>query len=130
MESKITLNVELYSSKNSRQFVKAGNGRSFLIKSKQARQQEDELIYLLLKNKPKWENMRRDKTYPYHIVFEITRKTKRRFDYINIIQNLADMMTKANYIEDDDANHFLPVFKEYNVDKDNPSVTFYFLDNN
>ena len=121
----IELDIELYSSKNSRRIVHTRAGRTLIIKSKKAMEQEEELLELLFINKPKWVEMTKNKTYPLHVVFEITRRTHIRCDFINIIQNLADMMVKADYLPDDDTEHLLPVFKEVKYDKDNPNVKIY-----
>ena len=48
------------------------------------------------------------------------RKTKRDFDYNNIIQGLQDMMVKAGYLPDDNANYITPHFEDYEVDKRSP----------
>ena len=52
----------------------------------------------------------------------IYRKTRRRFDYINIVQNLLDCMVKVGILPDDDSNHVIPAFEPYGVDKENPRV--------
>lgn len=45
---------------------------------------------------------------PYRIEFTFVRATKQIFDFQNAIQILADLMTKNDWIKDDDVNHFLP----------------------
>jgi Holliday junction resolvase RusA-like endonuclease len=120
----ITLYGELYSSKNSRQVVNM-RGRTLVLKSKQCQRGEKEFA-------PQMEELRDafvsecesqlENRKPLKIAFKIYRKTKRRFDYVNIIQSLLDLMVKHNWIIDDNADEILPVFREYEVDKDNPRV--------
>ena len=120
----ITLYGELYSSKNSRQVVNM-RGRTLVLKSKQCQRGEKEFA-------PQMEELRDtfisecesqlENRKPLKIAFKIYRKTKRRFDYVNIIQSLLDLMVKHNWIIDDNADEILPVFWEYEVDKYNPRV--------
>lgn len=120
----ITLYGELYSSKNSRQVVNI-RGRTIVLKSKQCQRGEKEFA-------PQMEELRDafvsecesqlENRKPLKIAFKIYRKTRRRFDYVNIIQSLLDLMVKHNWIIDDNADEILPVFREYEVDKDNPRV--------
>jgi Holliday junction resolvase RusA-like endonuclease len=120
----ITLYGELYSSKNSRQVVNM-RGRTLVLKSKQCQRGEKEFA-------PQMEELRDafisecesqlENRKPLKIAFKIYRKTRRRFDYVNIIQSLLDLMVKHNWIIDDNADEILPVFREYEVDKYNPRV--------
>lgn len=120
----VTLYGELYSSKNSRQVVNI-RGRTLVLKSKQCQRGEKEFA-------PQMEELRDafisecesqlENRKPLKIAFKIYRKTRRRFDYVNIIQSLLDLMVKYNWIIDDNADEILPVFREYEVDKDNPRV--------
>lgn len=54
--------------------------------------------------------------WPVVLRFRIYRQTKRRFDYVNIVQNLLDVMVKAEMIPDDCADYVIPVFEPYQVD--------------
>lgn len=120
----IVLYGELYSSKNSRQVVNM-RGRTLVLKSKQCQRGEKEFA-------PQMEELRDafisecesqlENRKPLKIAFKIYRKTRRRFDYVNIIQSLLDLMVKHHWIEDDNADEILPVFREYEVDKYNPRV--------
>lgn len=121
----ITLYGELYSSKNARQIVRV-RGRMLLVKSKQC--QKGEKLFA-----PQMEELRDafisecesqigGAKKPLKIAFKIYRQSHRRFDYVNIVQSLLDLMVKHKWIEDDNADEILPVFREYEVDKDNPRV--------
>ena len=121
----ITINQELYSSKNSRQFVRLKTGRTVLIKSHRAQEQEATLDEALKQNLSVWKDMIKDKPFPLEVHFSIKRATRRRWDWANILQGLADAMVKAGYIPDDDAAHFKPVYEDWSVDKENPSVSFW-----
>lgn len=121
----LTIPIELYSSKNSRRILRnRKTGKPFTKKSKKAEQNFTDLCWILSdkERKQAWAEMEEDKEYPYVVEIKIYRKTHRRFDFVNIIQNLADALVKNGYLPDDDANHFIPVFLPYEKDKANPRV--------
>jgi len=115
----ITIYGELYSLKNGKRIVKHGQ-RFALIPKAKVLTERDALLNQLKDRKNEWLALSYGKQYPLQVVFKIYRKSKRRFDYINIIQQLCDCMVKAGWIEDDNANILIPVFDKYEVDKDNP----------
>ena len=61
-------------------------------------------------------------TPPYKVGLFFVRDSKRRFDYINACQIVADLMVDEGWIEDDDSTNFVPVFLGFSVDKKNPGV--------
>lgn len=69
----------------------------------------------MILNRPAWKKQLEKAQYPIKVSFYFYRDSKRRFDYINVTQIIADLMQKYNYIEDDDASHFIPVFEGYEV---------------
>ena len=118
----ITLEMELYSSKNSKQIVTLRNGKRMLIDSPQSRRQEKVLDILVPANKRIWDKMIEGKNYPLKLGIFIYRRTHARFDYVNIVQKLFDCMTRYGYWPDDNANYVVPVFLGYAVDKNRPRV--------
>ncbi len=129
--SRIIIFAEAYSSKNSRQIFKLkdalGKTRTIVAKSDNAKKQETDYHWQLtdVSRKKKWLEMTGNLEYPFRINFHFVRKTKRRFDYINLIQNFLDSMVKAGYIPDDDADHVIPIFHPYAIDKENPRIEFW-----
>ena len=117
----ITIFGELYSSKNSKQIVKRG-GRPFLIASSAYLAHKKPIQQQLALNRYNWIKEKDGAVKPLKIEFKIYRKTKRRFDYVNIIQGLLDCMTECGWIEDDNADEVIPVFLPYEVDPKNPRV--------
>lgn len=121
-EESIVLHTELKSGKNRRRFTKAG----FCYKPRDAQLAENELILLLSANKKKWEKMIKDKTFPLRIELIIYRETDRKWDFHNLIQDLADCMTKVGYIPDDCTKYvgfYPPLDGEiHRKDKNNPRV--------
>lgn len=114
---------ELYSSKNSRQiFLNKYTGRRYVSKSDIAKADEKDLCDKLSQIKQSFVSIAKTKLKPLKIKFKIYRKTKRRFDYINIIQNLCDCMVKMGLLADDNANELLPIFEQYSVDAIKPRV--------
>lgn len=61
-------------------------------------------------------------TPPYKVGLFFVRDSKRKFDFINACQIVADMMVEEGWIEDDNADFFTPVFLGYSVDKKNAGV--------
>lgn len=117
----ITIYGELYSSKNSKRIVKFGD-RMALIASKQYLNSVKPIEQQLMLNKHKWIDSIKDTKKPLKISFKIYRKTHRKFDYVNIIQGLQDLMVKCGWLLDDNADEIIPYFEQYEVDKINPRV--------
>jgi len=126
----ITIQGELYSSKNSREIkFNRKTKKMFVGKSDVSYNNAKDLLQILPLYRKKFLSMLEGKKKPYRIGFKIYRKTKRRFDYINIIQNIFDCMVKAGWLEDDDANNVIPFFEPYEVDTKNPRVDIFIVDN-
>lgn len=96
------------SSKNNKKWT-----GKILIKNKLSLDYEKWSAPLFLQNKRKWKQQMTE--YPVNVEFYFYRDSKRRFDYINCLQIIADLMQFHGYIEDDDADHFIPIFSGYEV---------------
>ena len=119
----ITLEIELRSAKNERMIIyNKKENRPMIIKKSIARIEEHTLKTLLIANKRIWDKMIEDKSFPLKVGFFVYRKTRRRFDWINIVQGLQDAMVKNGYIPDDSAHYLTPVFLGWDVDGTNPRV--------
>lgn len=115
----ITIYGELYSSKNHRQVFRSG-GKIIIAKPAKAKAQEKDHAIQLQAGKVRWNKMVVGKAYPLRVGFRVYRKTNGAFDWCNIIQGLADAMTKAGYFPDDSAKYFTPVFLGFDKDAQNP----------
>jgi hypothetical protein len=105
------------SSKNS----KVWTGK-FLVWSKTAQRYRKETY-------EQWEDYRNqflivfsDKTLPVAISFKFIRDSRHKFDYVNPLQTILDLMVEHGWIEDDNADVILPVFIQYEYNKENPGV--------
>lgn len=117
----ITIKGEIYSSKNHKQLFKnRKTGKMFIAKPKKSLEIEAGLLLQLQSQRKQWMLMIDGKEFPYRVTFDILRGTKRKFDYVNIVQHLCDLMVKAKYLPDDDADHLIPVFQPYEIDRQNP----------
>ena len=105
------------SSKNSKQFVTLKNGKTMLLNSKTVQKYIKESKGDWILNKNNFKKMIKDKEKPYKIELYFIRDSKRRFDYINVAQIIFDLMQEYGYIEDDDSQNIIPVFKGFEVDK-------------
>ena len=83
--------------------------------------------YLRLKDKFIKEISKQDA--PYTISFKFIRNSKRKFDYVNPLQTVQDLMVKYGWIEDDNATFLLPVFEPYEYNKVKPGVLITIISN-
>lgn len=63
-----------------------------------------------------------DSKKPYKIAFKFVRKSRHKFDYLNPAQTVQDQMVKYGWISDDNADEMIPIFLEYEYNKDKPGV--------
>lgn len=111
------------SSKNSRVWT----GR-FLVGSKSTQKyvKETEMIYFSLAKK--FRKITNNLQKPLAVEFEFVRDSKRKFDYINPLQTVQDLMVRSGWIDDDSCEYIIPFFKPYRIDKNNPGVYIYIYD--
>lgn len=73
-------------------------------------------------NKDTFLKLIKRKEKPYKIEFKFVRGSKRKFDYINILQVVQDQMVKYGWLEDDNMTEMLPSFAPYEYNKEAPGV--------
>jgi len=66
-------------------------------------------------------------TEPVRCHFYFYRESRRKFDYVNLIQSVQDLLVKAGIIEDDNADLFIPVVDGYKHDKEHPRCELEFF---
>jgi len=96
-----------------------------VIKSHCARDHERHLLQLFTGNPAFCATFRQEaegRPLPLKLNIKIYRRTRQRFDYTNICQNLFDCMVKCRLLPDDSADQLLPVFEPYEVDNLTPRV--------
>ena len=54
---------------------------------------------------------------PYVIHFKFYRKSRRKFDYVNPLQTVQDLMVKDDWLADARSDHLLPIFDIYEYSK-------------
>ena len=118
---KIIIYGELYSTKNSKRILKAGD-KIFIGKSAVSKAADRVIEQQLMLHKQKWKSLCMGKKYPLSVAFTLYRKTKRHFDWVNIVQGLLDCMVRCDWLPDDDMEHLTPVFESWAVDSKNPRV--------
>lgn len=74
-----------------------------------------------------WNEEIKNKEYPLKIGFHFIRNSKRKFDFHNAVQIVADLLVAHDFIEDDNMDYFIPVPLKYkgqwySIDKENPGV--------
>lgn len=123
----IVIEGEIHSSKNSRRILPTqSSARPYVLaKSRQAKADEAVIDYQLRAQIDRWREMTAGKPYPLLVSFHFVRATRRRWDFANLVQGVADAMVTAGYLPDDDVEHFIPVFGGWSVDKQNPGCQFW-----
>lgn len=94
------------SSKNSKIVTKSKR----VIQSKLCHEYRSIMGQRFQENLKEWERMKKGKQYPIKVGFYFYRDSRRRWDFVNIVQIIADMMQEYLYIPDDDTKHFIPVY--------------------
>ena len=110
------------SSKNSKRIItitnkKTGKKTTRLINSEVTEKYIKSSKVDWLVNKNEFLKMIEGKEKPYKIELFFIRDSRRKFDYINAAQIIFDLMQEYGYIEDDDSQNIIPVFKGFEVDK-------------
>ena len=94
------------SSKNS----KTWTGK-ILIKSKLCQRYIKWAEPLFKANKSLWDSqIQKVEQLPIKVEFYFYRDSKRLWDFINILQIIADIMQAEGYLENDDTTHFIPYY--------------------
>lgn len=111
------------SSKNGKQWT-----GKFLVNSKQVTtyKRESKPDYLL--GRDKFLKLIEGKSKPYKVSFLFVRKSRHKFDYVNPLQMVLDLMVEYGYIDDDNADEIIPYFEVYQYDKDNPGLFITVMD--
>ena len=110
------------SSKNSKRIVHV-KGRTLVLMSKFAENYIKKTAIQWDLNRNNFTNLIKNKTKPYKIEFQFIRETKHRFDFVNLCQLPLDLMTKYNWIDDDDYKNVIPVINpEVIFDKKNAGI--------
>lgn len=116
----IRINAEIHSSKNSRAIHTNGKGKRWIGKSAVSKADEDEFILQFRQQREEWARMIQGQEYPLMVTLEFRRRTRGRWDYINLAQGLFDAMVAAELIPDDDVLHVIPVFLGFEINPKNP----------
>lgn len=114
------------SSKNSKRIVRHGN-KNVIIWSKAATEYTRVSKPQWLDNKAHFLRMIEDKEPPYKIGFHFVRSSRHKYDFVNPLQTVQDLMVKYDWIEDDNITIVIPIPIKINneytsYDKDNPGV--------
>ncbi len=110
------------SSKNSKQWT----GKK-LVWSKLASDYRDNTATLYLMYRQKFRAMCKDKPKPLEIGFFFVRDSRRKFDFVNLVQTIQDLMVRSEWLPDDNMDEMVPMPIEidgrcYHVDKNQPGV--------
>ena len=115
--SEIFIPYNVPSSKNTKQWT-----GKYLVWSKVAQQYIKLTEYYWKQNKELFHIAICNNDKPLRVSFKFIRKSKHKFDYVNPLQTVLDLMVRFEWIEDDNADIILPVFEPYEYEKDKPGV--------
>lgn len=115
---------EIGSSKNSKKIAFNPKTRQrYVIDSVPVERYKKHAGILWQNEKKNFDRMTAGLLKPYKIEFQFIRKTKRSFDFINMLQLPLDMMVKYGWIQDDDYLNVVPCINpDVIFDKNNPGV--------
>jgi len=113
--AEIFINGSVPSSKNSKIFT-----GKFLVWSKAAQKYRKESKQQYLDNKDLFLSQIHE--YPIKCSIKFIRGTRHKFDLINPTQTLFDLFVEYQWIEDDNADIIIPVYEQYEYNKENPGV--------
>jgi len=108
---------EVPSSKNSKQWT-----GKFLVSSKLTQNYTANTAYDYLAHKRSFFEATNYLSKPLKVGFLFVRGSRRRFDYINPLQTVQDLMVKHGWLEDDNADILLPVLLPYEYKKNGAGV--------
>lgn len=94
------------SSKNSRMITK--NKR--VIASRLCKEYRQVMGKVFQENLKEWEKQKPKDNKQIYVGFYFYRDSRRKWDFVNIVQIIADMMQDYLYLTDDDTKHFIPIY--------------------
>lgn len=117
---------DVMSSKNAKRIIpnrgKTGQ-RFFILDSIQVVNYKKATRHHWESNRNIFKKMSEYKKLPLKVEFQFVRETKRRFDFVNMLQLPLDCMVAHQWIEDDDYLNIVPVINpEVIFDKRNPGL--------
>lgn len=109
------------------------NGRTFNMKLKRSLDSKSTQKYKKVSKdsyrdlQEQFLSMIEGKEKPYKIGFHFVRDSRRKFDFINPVQTVQDLMVRNGWLEDDNMTEMIPFPLEldgkwYSVDKENTGV--------
>lgn len=110
------------SSKNSKQWT-----GTKLIWSKSARDYREATQWLWASEAGRFRDLTKEMSKPLVVAFYFVRDSRRKFDFVNPLQTVQDMMVSYGWIADDNIDEMIPVpvsvdGRFYHVDKDKAGV--------
>jgi len=105
------------SSKNSRQWT----GKYFIV-SKTVTKYRQATNAMYIEKKDSFVKSFEELELPVYVTFKFYRNSRRKFDYVNPLQTVQDDMVKHGWIPDDNCDYIIPVFEEYEYNKEGSGV--------
>jgi Holliday junction resolvase RusA-like endonuclease len=99
--------------------IKFGKGKYMktAIRSSKIYEEWEKQAIELLTGHPPWTG-----DYPIEVLFYLFRDSLRKWDIDNVYCGTLDVLQKTKIIVDDSANHVIPVFAGWAIDRKNPRV--------
>ena len=97
------------SSKNSKTMVVRKEGKPRLINSKATQKYIQASKLGWLRGKETFHKLVEGSPLPLRVGFHFIRKTKHRYDWINMVQICQDLMVEYKWIEDDNTEFLIPI---------------------
>lgn len=124
--SAIFIPGEVRSKKNSKQIIPKKDGGYFIISSKQVQEYTKATKPHYQSLREKFLEMSAEQKKPFKLCFYFVFSTKRKWDYVNMAQLPLDLMIDEGWLAGDDWTEVIPVFKGFEINKDNPGLYVYY----
>lgn len=111
------------SSKNSKQWT----GR-YLVMSKTMKRYVKETADFWALHAADFKRQSANLPRPLRVEFTFIRDSRRKFDYVNPLQTVQDLMVEYGWLEDDNCEVIIPSFAPYSYDKLHSGVIIRLLD--
>jgi Holliday junction resolvase RusA-like endonuclease len=112
-----TIPGEVISKKNGQKIIRCGKFPRIMAGDAYVKWEKQAIQELQFKRTPAWTGY-----LPCELHCFFYRKTKRAFDYSNMIESIQDMLVKAAILPEDDFLRVIPVIEGMDIDKVHPRV--------
>ena len=113
----IIIHGEVISKKNGQKIIQCGRFKKIMPGDAYLKWEKQAIQELQFKRTPAWAG-----SLPCELHCFFYRKTRRAFDFSNMVESIQDMLVKAAILPEDNFLCVVPVIEGMDIDKDHPRV--------